>query len=209
MSFSLILNDVTLSMHPHLKNDVISISWVEGLNDIVYITIITIVIIITIWIYYLGETNILLCQHSQRQLGIWKKYDAFPSVYWDFLLIAAFGQSCGKLWGKKVDLPKIGCDVLTWIILVFEELWESFCPCSGKSSSGPKCLALRFSTLGTEWSVELAQSGPAAFELRATLHLLTLSLMGGLVVLALCSWMIYIKTLSFGQSVYLLSNYRV
>lgn len=153
MSFSLILNDVTLSMHPHLKNDVISISWVEGLNDVVYITIITIVIIITIWIYYLGETNILLCQHSQRQLGIWKKYDAFPNVYWDFLLIAAFGQSCGKLWGKKVDLPKIGCDVLTWIILVFEELWESFCPSSGKSSSGPKCLALRFSTLGTEWIV--------------------------------------------------------
>lgn len=59
------------------------------------------------------------------------------------------------LWGEKVGLPKVDYGVLTWIILVFEDLWETFCTFSSarKDSSGPEFLVtvLWSSTLGSEW----------------------------------------------------------
>lgn len=72
------------------KNYVIHISWVWGLNEVVYKTMVT-------YFYNLelfwGGNNILLgnqlCQHIRRQLYIWKQYDAFLNVYRDFLLVSA------------------------------------------------------------------------------------------------------------------------
>lgn len=108
-----------------------------------------------------------------------------------------------SLWGEKIDLPKVGCDVPTWLFLVFKDLWETSCTFSGlgRNSSNSKCLvtALWCSTLGIEWIIcGVSPVWPSSIWTPGHILIwLTLSLNDDLVVSALCNWMIYTKALSF------------
>lgn len=110
-----------------------------------------------------------------------------------------------SLWGEKVDLPKIGYDVLTWIILVFEDRWEAFCTffrCR-KEQQWPEvsgsCAVVQPEELN-ELSRESAHSGPAAFASGPHFNLINTFPYW---------WSCCFGTLSFRQSMYLLPNYRV
>lgn len=104
------------------------------------------------------------------------------------------------LWGEKVSLPKVGYGVLTCIILVFEGLWETFCTflSAGKDSNGPEFLVtvLWSSTLGSRVSLVRHSSN-----LNSGLHFNLIN--------TFTYWWSCFGTLFFGQSMYLLSDYRL
>lgn len=155
-------------------------------------------ITITIWNYFWGGSNILLenqlCQlaysetvvHMQTIRCISKCVLGFS---FDF---CSLGIAVVSLWGEKVDLPKIDSDVLTWIILAFENLWETFGTILGAGKNimarGAWSLCCGLSSiLGIEWIFcGVSPVWPSSiWTLGHTLIWLTLSLIDGLVVLAL------------------------
>lgn len=52
-----------------------------------------------------------------------KKIECFPSCVLGFSFeFCGWSIAVVSPWGDKVDLPKIDCNMLTWVILVFEDL---------------------------------------------------------------------------------------
>lgn len=72
------------------------------------------------------------CVSMFRDSEYMKEIQYIPNCVLGFSLDScSLSISVVSLWGEEVDLPKIGRNVLTWIILVFEDLRETFCTFSG------------------------------------------------------------------------------